>query len=488
MGCLLPDYVGNSAGGAGGASGPGGSGAAGGGGTGGADGGAGVGGGDSCPPAPFATQIGDGNNTVFVQHAAPLAHGGVAVLGSYSGDLPLTIGRDLPAAADGELIFVAVFDRNGAAQWAKSFGGGSFRANGLAATSDGGLALAMSGTGPGTEPTGGTFNSNDNTGLLFVLDSEGSLQWDATIDGLGDQSISAIAVTADDDVVVTGSSRGKLVIAGEPRPAESDQASPFYARFSSGGVAEERILWPVTGSGAGRAVAVHSDGAVYVAGDYDGDFGPSKPELPSEAASRDGFLLEIASDKVVRAMGFGSSDRFDTVAHLTLIDDDLVIEGGTGPDGSAVFLFADTQEAAMTAGLAGRYVGRMPRDATSGATIRYAQSSTGAAFDVTVGNITRSGAKNTLVSLWVQDGAIASVEGQTFAEPTVFVELGPQNTVLSNRALPDDASLSAVWSSCGHFVYGSFKVGLDWYEEALSAPAGASTGVVAFHPNVLLRR
>ena len=75
MGCLLPDYVGNSAGGAGGASGPGGSGAAGGGGTGGADGGAGVGGGDSCPPAPFATQIGDGNNTVFVQHAAPLAHG-----------------------------------------------------------------------------------------------------------------------------------------------------------------------------------------------------------------------------------------------------------------------------------------------------------------------------------------------------------------------------------------------------------------------------
>ncbi len=90
-----------------------------------------------------------------------------------------------------------------------------------------------------------------------------------------------------------------------------------------------------------------------------------------------------------------------------------------------------------------------------------------------------------LASLPARESGEGPGEG---AEPTVFVELGPQNTVLSNRALPDDASLSAVWSSCGHFVYGSFKVGLDWYEEALSAPAGASTGVVAFHPNVLLRR
>ncbi len=199
--------------------------------------------------------------------AALLVDGGVAVVGSFAGQLGengmVIDGPFDPQQGDGYLMRL---DADGELLWLRQFGGG-------------GLQWVTAATGmPGAQVgVGGSFNGQlvltekkieqpgSNPGFVGMFAADGTLAW-MTSFGTGTVFVHDLAATADGGLVVVGDFVGGLALGADVyMTADVD---PFVARFDVAG----KVLWSAAPHGDGpdgaRGVAVGPDGSTTVTGSF----------------------------------------------------------------------------------------------------------------------------------------------------------------------------------------------------------------------------
>lgn len=249
--------------------------------------------------------VGIGNGAIQRgSDAALLDDGGVAVVGSFAGQL----------GADGKMI-EAVFDPlqgdgyllryspDGELLWLRALGG-----PGLQWTT---TAVALPG---GKIGFGGNFSQQlvvgdvilaamgNNSGFVGVFAADGGLLWVMAF-GAGDVYVRDLAATADGGLVVVGDYVGGLPIGDNIYMSAG--LDPFIARFDAGG----QPVWSVAPSGNGpdgaRGVAVGPDGAVAVTGYFSGALSLGGVSLGNQGGT-DVFVARYGPDgKHLTSAAFG---------------------------------------------------------------------------------------------------------------------------------------------------------------------------------------
>ncbi len=197
--------------------------------------------------------------------AAMLADGGVAVVGSFAGqigvgDMVIDAAFD-PLQGDGYLLR---YSADGQLLWLQKFGGASVQ---WATTVTGmtGARIGVGGFFSGELIVGGKViaQPGNNSGFVGVFDGDGALAW-AMPFGAGDVYVRDLAATADGGLVVVGDFVGVLALG--PKKYMSADLDLFVARFDVNGM----VLWSAAPHGAfadgARGVAVGPDGSTTVTG------------------------------------------------------------------------------------------------------------------------------------------------------------------------------------------------------------------------------
>ncbi|MDI1436990.1 hypothetical protein [Polyangium sorediatum] len=222
----------------------------------------------------------------------------IAVVGNSSSSA-LDVGLDMELVMAGYDGFVATYDLDGKARWARRVGVGTFgpRVKGVAFMADGGLVLT--GEADGNVDFGGGVlpveNESDSNTYLLELDAASNHRRSVLYGGEGFDRGQGIAVTAGGGVVLTGEMIGRMSF-GEASVASHEdeyQGDVFVAALDA-----ERNPVFVRRFGdmslqSGQRVAVDGQGRVYVAGSAIGvvDFGQG----PTEASGYfETFVVALA--------------------------------------------------------------------------------------------------------------------------------------------------------------------------------------------------
>ena len=164
--------------------------------------------------------------------------------------------------------FVARFTSAGAHSWSKRFGGESHD-SGVAVTTDSAGNVLCSGTflsslslGGATFPAMGQMDT-----YVGKFSSAGAHQWSRSFGSVADESVTALAVDADDNVILTGFAWFDLDFGGGIlRPA--GQSDVFVARLAPDGT----HLWSELLGGlqidSGFGVAVDAAGRIAITGSF----------------------------------------------------------------------------------------------------------------------------------------------------------------------------------------------------------------------------
>ncbi len=244
-------------------------------------------------------------------------NGNVFVTGVFMGTNTLsTNSLSLTMQGSSDQVFVACFDSNGRAVWAKKGAGGS-KSQGRAITAARDGTVYVTGDFAGTVNFDGIEvleNVANESGDVFLAayDPGGNVMWVTAAGGPYADSGAGVACDAGGDVYLTGRFRsqarfGDLTLSGAIAP------EIFVATYSHNG----NVLWAKSagggGSDYGNAIAVDSGGNAYVAGSFAGS----------------------ASFSGTNVSGYGSDDAF--VAMYTAAGDLVWVRnaGGSGSDSVA---------------------------------------------------------------------------------------------------------------------------------------------------------
>lgn len=238
----------------------------------------------------------------------------------------------------GQDIFVARYSgAGGEYQWAKRFGGAGSDEARLKVDSAGDLVL--SGRFGGTIDLGGgaLTSKGEGDGFIAKYTPGGDYQWANQYGGLGTDSVSALSVDKDNNILIIGQFTDMIDLGQGPLSGNG----AFVAKYKPSGLP----LWsrPFTYKGSGAAVAdaiaVDSRGNVEVAGEFSKDMDFGGGPLTS-AGGQDIWLARYSADGMhLRSQRFGA-DRDDKPENLATTGDDQVvltgqfrstIDFGTGP-------------------------------------------------------------------------------------------------------------------------------------------------------------
>ncbi|HVK68456.1 MAG TPA: hypothetical protein VM694_28555 [Polyangium sp.] len=249
---------------------------------------------------PSWVQILRGGDGLVVVEDIAVQGDTIAVVGNSSSSA-LDVGLDIELVMAGYDGFVATYDLEGNAVWARRVGVGKFapRVRGVAFMGDGGLVLT--GATDGNVDFGGGIlpvpveNEYDSNTYLLELDAASNHRRSVLYGGEGFDRGHGIAVTAGGGVILTGEMVGRMSFGegslasnedeylGDVFVAELDAArNPVFAR-RFGGMEQQ----------SGQRVAVDGQGRVYVAGTAVGvvDFGHG----PTEASGYyETFVVALA--------------------------------------------------------------------------------------------------------------------------------------------------------------------------------------------------
>ena len=162
--------------------------------------------------------------------------------GSFRGTA--TFGDVILQAEDGD-AFLTCLEANGSVRWAKGFGGlGRDEATDVAIGPDG--SIYLSGTFEGLVQIDGQplISSGGADGFLIKLDPKGSLQWEQTVGGPGEDSGQSVTVASDGSVRWVGNIGEEAVLDGNPL-ASSGKGDVFVAKLSQTG----NVDWVQTAGG-----------------------------------------------------------------------------------------------------------------------------------------------------------------------------------------------------------------------------------------------
>jgi DNA-binding beta-propeller fold protein YncE len=212
------------------------------------------------------------------------AAGNVLVVGHTDG------GIDFGQGPIPEGPFVAKFDPAGNSLWSHGFSGAeSLVANGVATDSQGNVVMVGWIRGS-VDFGGGLLVSADDDAFAVKLAPDGSHLWSRLFGAGGSDVARGVAVTAKDEVLLTGDTKGGD-FGGGPLPSKGEYEEAFVAKLDSLG--NHLWSWSFGGGGSqGLAVAADPSGNVFVTGYFhdDIDLGAG----PEQHDGEHGFLVKLA--------------------------------------------------------------------------------------------------------------------------------------------------------------------------------------------------
>ena len=178
------------------------------------------------------------------------------------------VGRSVAVAPDGSVyvcgytnsvgagkqdFLLAKFSNSGTVQWQRTLGGsGDDYGWSVAVASDGSVYVCGY-----TNSTG----AGNNDFLLAKFSSSGTVQWQRTLGGSGDDCGKSVAVAPD----------GSVYVCGYTNSAGAGEEDLLLAKFSSSGTVQWQKTFGSQYGDEGRSVVVAPDGSVYVCGSTYGD-------------------------------------------------------------------------------------------------------------------------------------------------------------------------------------------------------------------------
>lgn len=230
---------------------------------------------------------------------------------------------DITSTKGGIDMWVAKLDAAGNINWQKSYGGnGDEYSVSATATPDGGYAL----TGYTLSNNNGDVGQNHGNTDFWVLkiNGTGTIQWQKTLGGAGDDRPSAITVTTEGRIGVAGYTNSTNGDVGTNHGSED-----MWVMLLDNG--NGNFLWKKTFGGNGseraKALAPAPTGGLYVGGttssNNNGDVGASK-------GSNDFWVLHLDRDlSIVWKNNFGGTSNEDLYAIATGADNTLIAAGST---------------------------------------------------------------------------------------------------------------------------------------------------------------
>jgi len=209
-------------------------------------------------------------------------------------------------------VFLAKLGADGKPIWSRQLGGAaddqSGRGPAVAVGADDAVIVGGSVSGP-ADLGGGTLDGDVDDAFVAKLSPDGTLVWGKRWGDASGQLVECLAVDADRNVVVSGGFGGTLDFGGEPLASAGDE-DLFIAKLDPDG---NRVWSHRYGDAAvqrGKSVAIDRDGNVIVVGDFEGtiDFGGKTTPLTSESGV-DIFLVKLDKDgSPIWARRFGQSN------------------------------------------------------------------------------------------------------------------------------------------------------------------------------------
>lgn len=253
--------------------------------------------------------------------------GHVLVTGSFFGTVDLGGG---PLVASGAFdMFFAKFDPSGSHVWSQSIGGTHNDGGGAIAT-DSSDNLIASGSFSQTVDFGGGPMTSAGAGDVFLVkyDPNGAHVWSQAFGGPFIDEAPDIAVTASDDILLTGFFQDTVDFGGGALTADSIFGDVFLARYDSDGT----HVWSKSFGGEngqyGYGVAVDGDDSALITGYFQGsvDFGGGALTSPNHV---DIFLAKFDGNGVHQwSRQFGSPSWADVGSSVAADDEgDVLITG-----------------------------------------------------------------------------------------------------------------------------------------------------------------
>ncbi|MDI1448922.1 hypothetical protein [Polyangium sp. 6x1] len=228
------------------------------------------------------------------------ASGMIYIAGSVSGAIDL--GQGPLTSEGGNDALVAKFDANGGLVWAKLFGDGSSqRATAIALTQAGQVVIGGEFLGT-INLGGGTLNSTMETDLFVArLDGSGFHSMSRRFGGAtGTEEIVGLAVDSKDNILLTGNFNGTLDFPQVALLTSAGSDDVFHAKISQNGSPVWAKRWGDAADQEALGIAVTPDDEVVVSGRLAGviDFDDgTKIEAPAMATNA--YLAKLAPDGVL---------------------------------------------------------------------------------------------------------------------------------------------------------------------------------------------
>ena len=237
------------------------------------------------------------------------ADGNVVVTGQVSGGLGET------TDVGGTDSLVAKYNSAGVEQWMQRFGGtGDDKGTSVAVAADGTVFVA----GKAASALGGTAHQGGaSDGYIRAIGADGATLWTRRVGDTGDETINAIAVADDGNLLVASNEGGTAVLR---KFDATDETAPAMWEQTLGDLD--------TGSIGGIAV----DGTnVYVTGAAGSSFAPSAPLSAHNGGTRDAFVVKLTdgASASVDYTTFVGSDADDGASAVQVSGGKVYIAGKT---------------------------------------------------------------------------------------------------------------------------------------------------------------
>ena len=253
-------------------------------------------GGSGLEGVSWVATLGGSNDDAYGYSVAVASDGSVYVCG-----------RTYSASARSYDVLLAKFNSSGTLQWQMTLGGsGNDTGWSVAVASDGSVYVCGETNSDG---------AGKNDFLLAKFSSSGTVQWQKTLGGSGNDTGRSVAVAPD----------GSVYVCGETFSDGAGKNDFLLAKFSSSGTVQWQKTLGGSGNDTGRSVAVAPDGSVYVCG-----------ETFSDGAGKNDFLLaKFSSSGTVqwqKTLGGSGNDTGRSVAVAP--DGSVYVCGETFSDGA----------------------------------------------------------------------------------------------------------------------------------------------------------
>lgn len=244
--------------------------------------------------------------------------GNAIVVGTRAGELRFSDGR-LPARRH-EPAFALSFTPDGVSRWATSWGAGGESVAAAALAPDGGVLVVGSREGHRGERA---VTHEDSDGFLLRLDPSGEPAWTVTLGGPRWDEAHAVAVGDDGTIWVAGTFTGTMIL-GSSTLVSAGGDDGFLASVGPDGQVRSARRLGGPDDDAITSLAVTADGAVAVAGWFEGEIALGRDRLVSAGAA-DAFVAVLDPRGVWRWAGRRGGEGFDGVTALAALPDASIL-------------------------------------------------------------------------------------------------------------------------------------------------------------------